>query len=208
MSMEISTSQRSRNTKKARRDYFRGACKLLIDPKGFYASMPSNAKEHSNSIASPMALVILYGLISAAICFSYHKFGISNLCLFTEQMNIFVYYPVMMLLTSFIVTMIMFLLWQLLGSKQDFVTAYWCVAYAHIAFPIAMLASFFPYLGNVLGIVTSCLLLAIASVQVHKIRARLAAPIFVVFAFNLLTYGLQSDYALQHIDERAKKFAT
>ncbi len=86
--------------------------------------------------------------------------------------------PIGALIGSFVWGAIMFVIWKIMGSNEEFETAYRCTAYSMAIGPIAILAGLIPFVGWLAGMVWGLYLVVTASVEVHKILAKTAWMVF------------------------------
>ena len=103
-------------------------------------------------------------------------------------------FPIMMAIGSFIGAAILFVIWKLMGSEEDYETAYRCGAYGTALTPIYVLINLIPIAGPLVSIVISLYILITASVEVHKLPARKSWIVFgtidaVIIALSILLFG-------------------
>lgn len=99
--------------------------------------------------------------------------------------------PVMAAIFGFVGAAIVFVIWKMMGSNEDFECAYRCVAYSYAYAPVAALVSGVPYLGSLVSTLWPMALLAIASIHVHGRTPKLSWGVFgvlgLLFAFSSLS---------------------
>ena len=79
--------------------------------------------------------------------------------------------PFFAVIGSFIGAAVMFVIWKLMGSEQNFEAAYRCVAHATAIYPVMAVVGLIPYIGTVIGVVWGFYLMYCDSTQVPKIDA-------------------------------------
>ena len=93
---------------------------------------------------------------------------------------------------GFIAAAALFVIWRLMGSKEDYEAAYRCTAYLSAVIPIATLIAFVPYVGGVLGLALMLYYLVVASVSLHGIPPLRAWIGFGVIAALLMVISVSS----------------
>ena len=90
--------------------------------------------------------------------------------------------PIIVLVFSFIVAGILFIIWKIMGSQENYETAYRCAAYSSGIVPVTSVLGFIPYLGSVAGLLWGFYLIITASIEVHKIKSSLAWTVWGIIA--------------------------
>ncbi|MEO6696945.1 MAG: YIP1 family protein, partial [Gammaproteobacteria bacterium] len=101
---------------------------------------------------------------------------------------------------SFIGAGILYVIWKLMGSTQNYETAYRCLAYAYAITPVVTLLGFVPYLG-LIGLVWMLYLLVVASVEVHGIAAKTAWIVFGILTVLLALFQISAYRTAQQMGQ-------
>jgi hypothetical protein len=104
--------------------------------------------------------------------------------------------PILTGLFTFVVAAILFVIWQLMGSRQSYEVSFRCAAYALAISPVIALLNFIPYLGVVAGLAWMAYILVCASVEVHGTQPRMA---WIVFGAICVLFALAS-VSVQHTE--------
>jgi hypothetical protein len=86
--------------------------------------------------------------------------------------------PILTGLFAFVAAAILFVIWQLLGSRQSYEVSFRCAAYALAITPVTAVLNFIPYLGVVAGLAWMAYILVCASVEVHGTEPKIAWIVF------------------------------
>jgi len=95
-------------------------------------------------------------------------------------------------LFGFLAAAALFVIWRLMGSKEDYEAAYRCTAYLSAVMPISTLVGFAPYVGGALGLALILYYLVTASVSLHGIPPVRAWICFGVIAALLMIISVSS----------------
>lgn len=175
------------------------AKRVVLDPAAFYRNMPEQG-----GYAAPVIFVLVMALISALI--------VSVVAMFSGGpgpafgLIALIMLPLMAVVGSFIGSLIMFVIWKLMGSDKSFETAYRCVAYAAAIMPIVTILAFVPYLGTIVKVLWSFFLMYLASIEVHGIKAQTAMIVFAVLGALALWLNLAGERAAMQMSEQMEQF--
>lgn len=156
---------------------------IVLDPVGFYKHLPVSKKWEA-----PLIFIALMGVLTGIVSVVY-TFGMK-----AAAFSLLIMMPIMAVIGSFVGAAILFVIWHLMGSKQDYKRAYDCVAYSFVIMPAVALISFLPYLPGAIQTVWSCFLLYVASITVHQIKEQTAKMVFGIFAILGLLSGVSAEY--------------
>ncbi|KKW67805.1 hypothetical protein AAV94_09315 [Lampropedia cohaerens] len=149
---------------------------VIVRPSEYFRTMP-----RSGPLVEPMYFSAVIGLVSGLIAMvldallSDLPFSLISLLLV----------PGLVIGAVFIVAGIFFLLWKLLGSRQGYGVAFRITAATLAISPITAVLAFVPYVGLLVNVVWTMLLLIIASVEVHGIGRRKATIAFTMLGVVL-----------------------
>jgi hypothetical protein len=151
--------------------------KVLTSPAVFFRAMPK-----TGGFLKPVVFLLLMGVVSGLIRGLFELLSSSlGLHLYAgitmERTSIYLL-PVMYVagfaVSGFVLAIILFVIWKLMGSGESYETSYRCVAYLSALSPLITLLGIIPYLGGAIGLSIISFYLVTASVQVHGIPARRA----------------------------------
>ncbi len=90
---------------------------VITNPVSFYRNMSK-----SGGFSEPIIFVIVMAVIAALLFTIFSLFGGGRMA--GAGLGILVFIPIMMLIGSFISAAIMFVIWKLMGSENNYETAY------------------------------------------------------------------------------------
>ncbi len=172
---------------------------VITNPVDFYRNMSK-----SGGYSEPIIFVIVMAVIAALLFTIFSLFGGGRMAGAGIGMLIFI--PIMMLIGSFISAAIMFVIWKLMGSENNYETAYRCVAYSMAILPITALLSVIPYLGSIIPVLWGSYLMWIASTEVHGLNKQTAMIVFGILAFIGVIVNLGGERAAKNMEENMGKF--
>lgn len=166
------------------------AIKVITNPVGFYQSMKKGGG-YIEPLVFMIALSVAAGVLSAVLS----VFGFGMATAMTAGLIAVILVPIFVIIFSFIGAGIAFVIWKMMGSQEDFETAFRCVAYTAAIAPINAVVGVIPYLGSIVSALWPMALLAIASIHVHRRSAQLSWGVFGALGILLVLMGLGSERA-------------
>lgn len=152
------------------------AKKIVTQPRAFYRDMP-----RTGGFTNPLLFVVSIAIVMAVVGLALSLIGLLK---YSPMMGAGIGFaalimaPIVAVIGSFIGAAIVFVIWKLMGSTQNYETAYRCVAYTFAIAPIIAVISIIPYLGGIAQTCWSVFLLYVASVEVHQIKEQTAKIVF------------------------------
>lgn len=172
---------------------------VITDPVGFYRSMAT-----SGGYAEPAIFVIVMGLVLAVLTAIFSLIGFGAKGAIAAGFFGVIFLPVFAVIGSFIGAAVMFVIWKLMGSEQNFEAAYRSVAHATAIYPVMAVVGLVPYIGTVIGVVWGFYLMFCASTQVHKIAAGKAKVVLGVIGVIVLLMQLSGEMATRALQSKAE----
>ncbi len=154
-------------------EIFKYEKQVIMDPAGFFRRMP-----RQGGYLGPMIFVVAIAVATAIVQIAMSMIGLGSAGIFTASLAGLVLLPVFSVVGSFLGAAILFVIWKIMGSKENFETAYRCAAYAYGYAPVAAVVSGVPYLGTVVQVLWPAVLLALATIYVHERKPGLAWGVF------------------------------
>lgn len=160
---------------------------VIVQPVSFFQGM-----EKSGGFGPPVLFVVAMGILTALVSIVLSILGL-GMYGFGMALASLIFIPVLMVVVSFIVAAILFVIWRLIGSKESYETAFRCYAFCLAITPITTVLNVIPYVGALVGFAWMLYLIVIASSEVHQIERRKAWIVFGIIAvlLALLTIGAQ-----------------
>lgn len=170
--------------------------RVLTNPREFFRQMPKEG-----GYFDPLFFVVVLGTISGIIQ------TVVNVILYFSMMGIttilasLIFMPILIAVFSFIGAGVLFLIWKLMGSQENYETAYRGAAYLAALSPITTVIGFIPYLGTIISIAIGVYFIVIVSSEVHAIPEKKAWLVFGIIAAIVCVFSLIGTYSskrLQH----------
>lgn len=153
---------------------------VVTRPGEFFTAMP-----RTGGFVQPLIFMIVMGVAAGIVRAVLGILGLVHGLPMAMALASIILTPIFVVIFGFIGAAILFVIWKIMGSEQDFETAYRCTAYGGAISPITQLFAVIPYLGSVLALAWWTLILVLASTRVHKIRQGVAATVFGIIAVLL-----------------------
>jgi hypothetical protein len=107
--------------------------------------------------------------------------------------------PIFAVIGSFISAAILFVIWKLMGSSENYETAYRCQSSVTAIYPVVALIAIIPYLGTIIMIGWGALLVIEASVSVHERKRNVAQIVFGILAVLMILSNVASERAARQM---------
>lgn len=171
------------------------AIRFITSPAQFYREMPKKG-----GFVAPLIFMVAMGVIGGIIQAVAGLAGLNPVAGVMAGLASLIIVPIMVAIFGFVGAAIIFMIWKLMGSQEDYETAYRCGAYAAAFTPISTIIGLVPYAGGAVGILIMVYLLVVASVEVHRLPANKAWLVFGIIGVILVFGSISAQMA-------AKKFA-
>ena len=166
------------------------AIKVITNPVEFYQNMKKSGG-YVEPLVFMVALSVAAGVLSAVL--SVAGFGVATAM--TAGLIAVILVPIFVIIFSFIGAGIAYVIWKLMGSQEDFETAFRCVAYTAAIAPINAVLGVVPYIGTIVAALWPMVLMAIASIYVHRRSTQVSWAVFGVLGILLALMGLGNERA-------------
>jgi hypothetical protein len=174
------------------------AIKVITQPAAFFREMPK-----TGGFVEPLVFMVVMGVVSgiigglltAVLSMLGLHFGAGMVAGFVAIVMMPIFYAIGSAVFGFVAAAILFIIWKILGSNEEYETAYRCTAYMAAVSPITTVVSLIPYIGGAIAIVISLYYLVNASVEAHGIPSKKAWTVFGVIAAIFIVIGVFSQIA-------------
>ena len=119
---------------------FQQAVKVITSPGEFYRAM-----QKTGGFADPLIFVLVMAAIAGLEIALFSLFGASVIGTVAAGYGAVIFLPLTAAIGSFIGAALVFVVWRLMGSDENYETAYRCIAYAAAIYPITVLIGLLPY---------------------------------------------------------------
>ncbi len=146
---------------------------VIRAPASFYRQMPL-----SGGYTDPLIFAAVMGIASGIVRIVMGLLGFSFAKFFMLFLIGLIVSPILTVLWTFVAAAILFVIWQLMGSRQSYEVSFRCAAYMLAISPVASALNFIPYLGIVAVLAWMAYILVCASVEVHGTEPKIAWVVF------------------------------
>lgn len=174
---------------------------ILTDPKGYYQAMPK-----SGGFAEPLIFVAVMGAAMGIITAILSLFSSGGAGMLAMGFSAIIFMPIVAVIGIFISAAILFVIWKLMGSPENYETALRSVAAITALYPIVAILSIIPYVGTIIGIVWASWLLILASVIVHGRERQTATLVFGILGALLVISNVSSEYAARKMLTKVERY--
>jgi hypothetical protein len=188
-----------------------------MEPKGInFAAMPQTAinvvtkpaeffqgMSKTGGFLEPLVFAVIMGLISGIIQAILGFIGLGHAGGYAGGMmgtfSIIIFMPIAAAIGSFIGAAIFFVIWKLMGSQENYETAFRCGAYLMALSPITSVLGVVPYAGGLITMAIYIFYLVTVSIHVHHILSQKAWLVFGIVGVVFAALGLFSEYKIRHM---------
>ncbi|MFP4316326.1 MAG: YIP1 family protein [Desulfovibrionales bacterium] len=165
------------------------ALQVITSPASFYRQM-----SRTGGYVQPLVFMAIMGVVSALVGLVLSIVGLGSGGIGMAFAAI-VITPILVAVFGFVVAAVIFAIWKIMGSFENFETGYRCVAFSSAIVPITTILGVIPYVGSLLGLAWTTYLLVVASTEVHGIEQKKAWVGFGAIAGILAIVSLSTEYA-------------
>jgi len=175
------------------------ALNILTKPAEFFKSM-----HKSGGFLEPVIFAIIMGIVAGIIQAIINILGLSYVSRgFLDSLGLIIFIPLAVIIGSFIGAAIMYFIWKLMGSQENYETSYRCVAYLTVLAPIAAILGVIPYAGVILNALIGLFFIVMASIYVHNIEAKKAWLVFGILFALLVLIQIRAEYKFRNFSSSA-----
>ncbi len=177
------------------------AIAVVSQPATFFREMPK-----TGGYVEPLIFMVVIGVVSGLIQAVLSLLHVNMVGSAMVGIAAVIVMPVVILIGGFIAAGITFALWKIMGSQENYETAYRCCAYASAVSPITTMLGVIPYIGSTIGIIIGTYYLVVASVEVHRISAKKAWTVFGAIAAAFILLSISGQFAARKMAGNAERF--
>ncbi|MFN2329255.1 MAG: YIP1 family protein [Chromatocurvus sp.] len=176
---------------------------VIMDPRGYFQQMP-----RSGGYVEPMVFIAIMAAVLGVISAVWALFGATTGVVAGGFFAALIFTPIAAVIGAFIGAAILFVIWKLMGSDENYETAFRCQSSVAAIYPIVGIVSIVPYVGNILAIAWGAFLMIEASVQVHGRSRKLATTVFGILAVLMILSNTAGERASRNMAERMENMGT
>jgi hypothetical protein len=181
------------------------AVNVVTKPAEFFKTMPK-----TGGFLEPLVFAVIMGFIAGIISAILGLLGLTYDAGYTgawSMLGMIIVMPIAVAIGSFIGAAILFIIWKLIGSQENYETAYRCGAYLMALAPIVVILRVIPYAGGVISMAIYVFFLVIASTQVHNIPSQKAWLVFGIIGVILALMGISGEYKARNLGSQYREKA-
>lgn len=170
------------------------AVRVITTPNDFFNELPK-----TGGFVNPLIFAAFMGVVTGIIYavsgilgLGYMKAGVLS------GLLMLIYMPICAVIGCFIVAAVLFVVWKIMGSQENYETAFRSVAYLMALSPIAPLLSLIPYAGGIINSALYLYFIVIVSTVIHNIPSQKAWLVFGVIFVIFALWGLSSEHKLRN----------
>ncbi len=170
------------------------AVRIIVAPAKSFRKMPE-----TGGFLEPLLFVVVAGFAASIIhaIWSFLGFGYGGQAQAGWAwilLSVF-FLPIILSICSFIGAAILFILWKLMGSKQNYEVSYRCMAYLMAIAPLIAIIEIIPYAGIILSFAIVTFYIVVVSKVVHCVSVLKALLTFGIIGLVITILSLCSEYS-------------
>ena len=181
------------------------AINVITKPAEFFRGMPK-----TGGFLEPLVFAVIMGLIAGIIQAILGFIGLGHAGGYGGGMmagfGVIIFMPIAVAIGSFIGAAILFVIWKLMGSQENYETAYRCGAYLMALAPITAIISAVPYAGGLVNMAIYVFYLVAASIHVHNIPSQKAWLVFGIIGVIFALFGIFAEYKARNMGPELEKW--
>ncbi len=177
------------------------AIKVITNPIGFYQEMPK-----SSGLIRPLIFMVVLAVVAGVLSAVLSLIGLGVAGAMAGGLIAIILIPIFVVIFGFIGAAIAYVIWKMMGSQEDFETAFHCVAYTAAIAPLTAVLNLIPYLGSIVSAVWPMALLAIASIHVHRRSVQVSWAVFGALGVIFALMSISGQYASREMTDSLEDF--
>ena len=177
------------------------AIKVLTSPQTFFREMAKRG-----GYVKPLIFMIVMGVVGGLIQSIFNIIGLRVATGLAMGVASIILVPIVIAIFGFVGAAILYLIWKLMGSQEEYETAYRCAAYISALTPITCVLGIVPYIGGAVGVALAMYFTIIASIEVHRIPSQKAWLVFGIIGAILILLTITGEISSRRMVREAGKF--
>jgi len=181
------------------------AIDVVTKPAEFFQGMPK-----TGGFLEPLVFAVVMGVIVGIIQAILGLIGLGPAGGYggggMSGFGMIIFMPIAVAIGSFIGAAIFFVIWKLMGSQENYETAYRCGAYLMALSPITAVLGAVPYAGGLVSMAIFTLYIVMASVHVHNIPSQKAWLVFGIIGLVFALGGFYTEYKARNMASSMEKW--
>jgi len=174
------------------------AFQVISSPYEFFREMP-----REGGYRQPLLFMVVMALVSGVLQALLSFAGYTLVEGMEPGFGSIIILPIAVAVFGFVGAAILFVVWKLMGSVENYETAYRCIAYISALSPFTTVLGVIPFFGGTIGVAICIYYLVIASVEVHELRAVRAWIVFGVIGAVVAFGGVMAETQARELAQEA-----
>jgi hypothetical protein len=174
---------------------------VITSPATYFQNM-----QKSGGLVEPLIFIaviaVVTGVLAAVLSIFFSAVGFRAFGL-----GAIIFVPIGALIGAFIGAGILFAIWKLMGSEQDYEASFRCIAATMAIYPVTTVLSILPYIGSIAAVAWATYLLIEASVAVHGRNRKTAQLVFGVIGAVLVIMNVSSEHTVRQLGNQAEELS-
>ena len=154
----------------------------------------------------PLVFVVIMGLVAGVIHVLLNFIGLGQAAGMMSGFGVIIVLPIAAAVGSFVGAAILFVIWKLMGSQENYETAYRCGAYLSALAPVTAIISAVPYAGGMINMAIYIYFLVTASIYVHHLPSQKAWLVFGIIGVILALMTVYAEYKTRNMGSEMEKW--
>ena len=181
------------------------AVNVITKPTEFFQGMPK-----TGGFLEPLVFGVIMGLIIGIIHAILSIIGLGYGGGYGGGMmagiGAILFMPIAVAIGSFIGAAILFVIWKLMGSQENYEVAYRCGAYLMALAPITAIISAVPYVGGLANMAIWVFYIVTVSICVHNIPSQKAWLVFGIIGVIFALMGVFAEHKARNMGSEMEKW--
>jgi len=177
------------------------AIKVLTSPRTFFREMAKRG-----GYVKPLIFMVVMGVVGGLIQSIFNIIGLRVATGLAMGVASIILVPIVIAIFGFVGAAILYLIWKLMGSQEEYETAYRCAAYISALTPITCVLGIVPYIGGAVGVALAMYFTIIASIEVHRIPSQKTWLVFGIIGAILILLTITGEISSRRMVREAGKF--
>lgn len=175
------------------KDLSQVAVRVIRTPADFFSEMPK-----TGGFINPLIFVVFMGVIAGIIYALTGFLGLGYIKTgFRSGLFLLISVPTSTVVVSYIGAAILFIIWKLMGSQENYETAFRSVAFLMVLSPVTALLALIPYAGGIINLAVYLYFITIVSMVVHNLSPQRVWLVFGIIFVLFALWGLRSEYKIR-----------
>jgi hypothetical protein len=175
------------------------ALTIIKQPARYFREMPK-----TGGFVDPLIFAIVMSLTAGILAGLLSFFG-SPVGFLAYGLAAIIFVPIFTVIGLFIGGGILFVIWKLMGSEEDYEASFRCAAALTAISPITAVLNLIPYVGTIVSLAWGAYLLIEASVAVHNRTRRTAQLVFGILAAIGILVNVSAERAARSFSDEAER---